>query len=57
MKKRIKARDLHLIIKFAEYRRKGLTYEEIRHFIPKGDRQFTRWTNYIKRGILTYPQF
>lgn len=56
MDKKIRARNIELIRKYKEYREKGLTYSEITTLMGKQKRQFVRWNDYIKRGVLSYPQ-
>lgn len=51
-RKRSRVLNLDLISKYHEYRKMGLSYEEVRKFINKDNRQFQRWNLYIKRGIL-----
>lgn len=46
------ARNIGLIEKYKEYRDKGLSYGQIIKKIGKSKRQFQRWNDYIRRGVL-----
>lgn len=52
MKEKVRARNIDLIVKFKNYRDKGLTYGEIKKILKKDKRQFVRWNDYIRRGVL-----